>query len=178
MKLNNLKRRFVKNVRMIGLGFGLNKNYTNVLCYHSISSTADKYAVSLSGFKKQAELICRNGKFVGPKELENALKGISASGWNLILTIDDGYQDVKKIIPLTKKLNIPVILFVLSSSKVNRKELANNHKLLAVSEIKKLHKLGWIIGCHTATHAHLSKLNDKELTEEIINSKKTLEKNL
>lgn len=162
-----------------GLRLGLNKNFASAICYHSISSSADKYSVSLSNFKKQIERINKGARFIDSKELENILQGKEKNGWRVILTIDDGYKDVESITPLTKKLNIPVILFVLSQrNKANRKELNNGHKLLSLQKIKKLHRLGWTIGCHSATHADLSKLNYKGLEKEIINSKRTLEQGL
>jgi len=179
MKSNNLKGLFLYFLHIFGLKFGLNRDFVNALCYHSISSSVDKYATSFTQFKKQILRIFSHADFISIKDIKNILGGGRIKKWNVLLTIDDGYQDVIQIIPLLKKLNIPVILFVLSDlSNANREEIANNHQLLTIEEIKKLHKLGWTIGCHSATHADLSSLNNQLLEHEIINSKKSLEKKL
>lgn len=179
VKVIKLKRSVLKSVYILGQAVGINRRFLSVLCYHSFSSSADKYSVSVSDFKEQVKKIGHYSNFIDNKELENNLKGQKTNVWGVSLTIDDGYQDVEKIVPIVKKLKIPVILFVLSDrEKANRKELDNNHKLLSLQKIKKLHKLGWTIGCHSATHADFSKLNDKKLTYEIIDSKKDLEKKL
>lgn len=170
-----LKRLILKSIYTIGKTLGANRNFVSVLCYHSFSNSKDKYAVSLADFKKQLEVIKQYAHFIGMEDLSAK----NLRGWNVCLTIDDGYQDAKSIIPIVSSLKIPVTLFVMSESgKVNRKEIDNKHKLLALAQIKELHKLGWTIGCHSATHADLSKLSDADLIREIINSKKSLEKKL
>ncbi len=171
-----LRRLILKELYDLGKIFGCNRNFISILCYHSFSNSNDKFATSLYEFKKQLGIIKGYAKFVSIEDLEKSKRML---GLKVCLTIDDGYQDVYKIIPLVKKLKIPAALFVLSeSAKANRKELDNNHKLLTIPEIKKLHKVGLTIGCHSATHADLSKLNEQDLSKEIIDSKKNLEKKL
>ena len=41
-----------------------------------------------------------------------------------------------------------------------------------------MHKKGWEIGSHTRTHSHLGKIHDSALQDEIVKSKKELERNL
>lgn len=170
-----LKGMILKSIYSLGKTFGANRNFVSVLCHHSFSNSSDKYAVSLADFKKQLEVIKQYARFISVEDLGTK----NFRGWNVCLTIDDGYQDVQSIIPIVSSLKIPVTLFVLSESgKVNRKEINNNHKLLTIAQIKKLHKLGWTIGCHSATHADLSQLSKADLIKEIVDSKKSLENRL
>lgn len=155
--------------------FGLNKNKITILCYHSISKKRDKYSVDLHLFKKEIEKILRYSKFVSIKDAVEE----KAIGQSVVLTVDDGYEDVMKILPITQKYKIPVTLFVLSDPKnANRYELSHNGKLLNTKQIKYLISKGWIIGSHSATHANFNKLTAREMEKEIVKSKKVLEQKL
>jgi peptidoglycan/xylan/chitin deacetylase (PgdA/CDA1 family) len=95
------------------------------------------------------------------------------------LTIDDGYKSVFDILPITKKYKIPVILFILADSKkANREELETDEELLSWDDIKLLQNEGWEIGCHSSTHPKFPALSKMQIEEEIISSKKIIEKRL
>lgn len=155
--------------------FGLNKDRITVLCYHSFSNKYNKYSVGLPLFEKEIEKILRFAKFVSIDDIFKA--GIN--GHSVVLTVDDGYEDVMKILPITEKYKIPVTLFILSSPKnANRKELDHKGGLLNTKQIKQLISKGWGIGSHSATHGNFNGLTEKEMEKEIVESKRTLEKKL
>lgn len=155
--------------------FGLNKDKVTIFCYHSISKKSDKYSVDFHLFKKEIEKILRYSKFIA---IEDVIK-TKVIGQSVVLTVDDGYEDVMKILPITQKYKIPVTLFVLSNPKnANRYELSHNGKFLNTKQIKYLMSKGWSIGGHSATHANLNKLTAREIEKEIIESKKVLEQKL
>ncbi len=147
-----------------------------VLCYHSFATNSGRYAVNLNNFKQQIRKLQKHSDFVSIEDLSLPLKSTRSK---VILTIDDGLVSVMDILPFTKENNIPVTLFVLSSpEKANRKELDTNEKVLTWSQIKALHKAGWTIGCHSATHADFSVLSDSDIRREVVESKKILENKL
>ncbi|MBI2009888.1 MAG: polysaccharide deacetylase family protein [Candidatus Chisholmbacteria bacterium] len=154
---------------------GLNQNQVTILCYHSISKKHNKYAVGLTRFKQEIERILRYAKFVSIEEMIEA----KVAGPIVVLTIDDGYEDVMGILPITQSYRIPVSLFVLSHpQKANRKELDHGGKLLTMKQIKSLVAKGWTIGGHSATHADFLKLGASEIQKEIVDSKSELERKL
>lgn len=151
----------------------------SILCYHGIEEGGNFYSVILREFEKQIEKIRKTARFVNANDALRVLDGIKIKEPSVVLTIDDGYTNVMKILPITQKYKIPVAIFVLSDTKnTNRDELDHNGRLLRFREIKYLHSKGWTIGCHSATHADFNKINKKQLEHEVISSKKTLEENL
>lgn len=158
---------------------GLNKNGISVLCYHSISNKEELYSISYPDFKAQIEKILKFASFISLDEAVSVLQGKKIKTPAVVLTFDDGYEDVMKILPLTRKHSIPVTLFLLSeTTKANRNELNNTSKFLSTKQVKYLISEGWKIGCHSATHSDFHDLSQVEIEEEIINSKRKLEKML
>lgn len=159
--------------------FNLDKKILTVLCYHSISDRKDRYSISESNFKKQITKISQNARFISIDEAVDVFSGKKINNPAVVLTIDDGFKDAKKVLPFLKKNKIPAALFVLAEPEnANRKELDNDASMFSFSELKSLHKAGWIIGCHSATHMDFSSLKRNEIKREVVNSKRVLEKNL
>lgn len=184
--MNNSKNIF-KNTRslffsLIGIWdkvFRINKNQISVIAYHSISESDDFYSTNLSDFKDQIKKIRIKSKFISIAESLSVIDGRETKGNKTVLTIDDGYEDILSILTFVKKNKIPVALFVLAdATHVDKKEIGNSHKFLSANQIKSLRKQGWIIGCHSSTHRNFNKLSKKQIIEEVITSKKVLEKKL
>lgn len=160
---------------------GINKPWTSILCYHSISDTDTKYCIPLSEMLLQFDKIRATSQFIEAKNIWSLLgkKQISTTLPSVLMTIDDGYKDVLSLLPYMIKYGIKPLLFVMSHpEKVNRTELGNQKELLSVSDIKLLMSYGWTIGSHSATHADFSALSHAELAFEIAGSKKALEQKL
>lgn len=144
---------------------------TTILCYHSFSRSKFRYSVDPQTFERQILKLSKYAEFIKLDDI-HASSLVKRKKSKIILTIDDGYQSVKNILPITRKYNIPVTLFVLSNpSKANRYELETRENLLTIDDINLLRDEGWQIGCHSATHPNLTTLNDTQLEEEIIHSK-------
>lgn len=159
--------------------FGQNSSTLSVLCYHSISRNSDRYSISYSLFEEQIFKISNFAGFVSLDKALSVSRGGDIQTPAVVLTVDDGYEDVLQILPLTKRLKIPVTLFVLSNPELaNREELNHKGKLLTTKQLKYLISQGWSIGCHSATHSDFYQLSPRQLKEEIIDSKKDLEKKL
>ena len=159
---------------------GMNKPTVSVLVYHSISNDNTIVDVTPRQFLEQILFLKKYYKFITLDAVVAHIKGIhKITRPSIALTFDDGYHDlIHAVVPFLKREHVPAAVFVLSCPKeANRKELENDKKLLSLTEIKKMSKRGWTIGCHTATHPKLSnaKINIKH---EVIQAKKCLEKNL
>lgn len=150
-----------------------------VLCYHSFAKSKNRYAVDLRQFELQIKKITKFAKFISVEDMsltEQKLYKKFNTNAKVLLTIDDGLESVMDILPITKKYNIPVLLFVLADSEnANRSELETEENFLSWQQIKLLENNGWTIGCHSATHADFSILAESELKNEIVISKKMLE---
>lgn len=164
----------------IGKFCGVNRNSVNILCYHSISDHPDRFAVSLKAFEKEMEKIASYAAFVSLDEVvDNFIDGKEITKPSVAITIDDGYADVMKILPIVKRLHIPITLFVLSSpGKADPEGIRGDIQLLDWDDIRYLHNSGFTIGCHSATHTNFHKASDKELFEEIAGAKHTMEMEL
>jgi peptidoglycan/xylan/chitin deacetylase (PgdA/CDA1 family) len=173
-----LLRRIVFNLQS-KLFKKFNNKKLNAICYHNISNENNRYTVSLEDFIKQIEKIEKTDRFINTTVMEKRLNGELAKSNELLITFDDGFKEIKTALEFLKNKNIPALIFVLSNPEnANRDELNNNSKILSLDEVKNLSDIGFIIGCHSATHANLTLLNDKELEKEIIDSKITLKKAL
>lgn len=174
-------RRSIYNV----LGFADKKvlkqaNLISILAYHSVADDDWKYSINLKTIKKQINYLKKNYQFISLKTLEKFINGQAEINTpSIILTFDDGYKDVLSLKDFFSKNNIKPAIFVLADSQhVNNKEIGHQSTFLSKTEIKSLIKQGWEIGCHSSTHADLASLNTKQLMQEIVIAKQSLEKSL
>ena len=157
--------------------FGLpkfSKKKRIILCYHSIGKSGWRFACPTHDFAYQLDYLKKHAKIVSlPKLLEEKTGGVT-------ITFDDGYLDVlENAFPLLEKIHAEATMFALADeSHPNRTELDNKLPIMSVDQLKFLHKNGWEIGSHTATHSHLAKISDEQLHREIVDSKKILEDKL
>lgn len=147
-----------------------------VLCYHSISTDNWLFGVLPETFRRQMEYLSTRYEFVTLEQISNHInhkKKLPKP--SVAITFDDGYQDILQIVDVVKKYNIRPTLFIMSNSKVNRKELDTDRKILTKKEIHSLIEMGWEIGCHTATHADMHSISGNQIENEIVRSKAKLE---
>lgn len=143
---------------------------SSILCYHGIDGTST-YSVTYTEFIKQIAALKQHYDFISLKEVLEGKEGIA-------LTFDDGFASVTKVTNYLKSNDIPYALFVLTDpDNANRQELDSDEILLTQDELITLAKDPLVtIGCHSATHANLTSLNDEDLEHEIIASKAKLQK--
>jgi peptidoglycan/xylan/chitin deacetylase (PgdA/CDA1 family) len=156
------------------------KNTVFIISYHSISEDSWRFSIDEKEIKKQITWLKKHFAIISLKTLDAYLQGnAKITKPSVVLTFDDGYKDVLRLRPFFDKLSITPALFVLSdTTHANILEMKTKRPFLTSAEIKQCKKAGWVIGSHSGTHANLSKLSQKELEKEIIESKKTLEKKL
>lgn len=151
-----------------------------ILSYHSVASDDWRFSVDAKTVKKQVTYLKKHFTIITLSELTDHLQGKKTlTKPSAVLTFDDGYKDVLELKDFFTKNKIKPALFLLANTKTpNWKELGTKRPFLNKTEIKKLVKAGWEIGCHSATHANLATLSDKMLQDEVVTAKKALEKEL
>ena len=98
-----------------------------------------------------------------------------------ILTFDDGYADnFTNALPFMKKYGFKGVIYLLGDfdKLVNfwdEGESIESIQLMTLDQKKAFVEANWEIGAHTMTHAHLTLLNDSEITTELSESKNNLE---
>lgn len=153
------------------------KNIISIFSYHSVAADDWKFSIDKNKIIKQIKYLKKNYDLISLIDIEAVIKGDKQiTKPAVVLTFDDGYKDILTLKQFFISENIKPVLFVLSDTKfANHKELDTYRSFLTNKEIIMLHRLGWSIGCHSATHANLSTLSKLQLKKEIIDSKQALE---
>ncbi len=151
-----------------------------ILSYHSIASDGWRFSIDPHVIKKQIDYLQKHYAMITLKDLELFLAGKKTMQKpSVILTFDDGYKDILTIKDYLVTKKIRPALFILSDrERANWQELGTKRQFLNKEEIRSLIKLDWEIGCHSATHDNLSTIHKDMLEKEVVQAKKTLEKEL
>lgn len=153
------------------------KPSVTVLSYHSIGADEWEFSISEKTFRRQIEALEKSHSFITVSDLESYLRETSTFNKPAILiTFDDGYQNILSIQKFLSQKNIKPVLFWESDPKhIQRNEIDNSLPLLTDEQIHSLLADGWSLGCHSATHANLLHEDDNGLVKEIVESKKIIE---
>lgn len=148
---------------------------TPILMYHHVKNHLDSddeielgLSVPIVNFTEQMKYLKNNGyKTISLNELfiDNQEK-------NIVLTFDDGYQNVyKNAFPIMKNLGLSGTVFVIT-------DFVGKDRYMNWSELNELKKEGWQIESHTITHPNLTNIDSKSAWNQILNSKLEIEKNI
>ena len=168
-----IERFILKIFRMINLLVPYwGKGRKVILCYHSIDTTKWEFSTSKTSFENQIKLLKQEFNFVTLEEIISS----KSSKSEIAITFDDAYESFKKALPILKKLNIPVALFVTGKfDKTKASKLDSRKPLLKEAELLKLNYDNLTFGYHTANHDDLRSLTEEEIEFEINHSKKATE---
>ena len=157
-----------------------------VLCYHAVSDTwPDPLAIGAASIERQVESLLRRG--FRPVTAQEALAG---RGRMFHVTFDDAFENITRVLPALDRLGVHSTVFACS-------DLATSGDALLVPELEaraagfhaELVTMTWDtlraladdgveIGSHTASHAHLTRLSDRELDAELRESRERVEAEL
>jgi peptidoglycan/xylan/chitin deacetylase (PgdA/CDA1 family) len=161
-----------------------------VLCYHAVSATwPDALAIS-------------------PERLREQVAGLLRRGWRaaafteavtrpphrrtLAVTFDDGLRSVARLaLPVLRELEVTATVFV-PTGLVDRggpftwpetehwlaTEHAHELDGMTWDDLGELRDAGWEVGSHSVTHAHLTRLDDAALSDELGESRRAIESRL
>jgi peptidoglycan/xylan/chitin deacetylase (PgdA/CDA1 family) len=167
----------------------LKKGNSRILMYHAIESPdirKDKMclAVPRETFRMHMQYLKENGfRVVGLLELADRITNNSPiPDKTVAITFDDGFKSIlTNALPILKEFGFPATLFV-NIYFVERKLPENLYwhgwETLSWHEIRSLYGAGMSIGSHGVTHRRLAGLNEKELKNEIADSRELIEKNI
>lgn len=162
------------------------KNKIFILIYHRISDYQGglkSLYVSPTNFEKQMKFLYSRGyRTITLSELKVALLKNNREFLKkkFCITFDDGYEDILNAYPILKKYNYTATVYVhvnavksgyyvypkmVTTKMINLKQLS---EILDVFEI----------GSHTLSHPDLSKLSEREIFKELLDSKIFLEEKL
>lgn len=172
------------------------KNYTRwipVLMYHKIPDqeiqSQHKIYVTKANFEKHLKFFkARNFTTLTFSDLKKFRTGeLSFKEFPkkpLILTFDDGYVDnLKNASPLLKKYDFRAQLFLLANQNINQNSWDANSTEPVHAIVSGKDRLLWLksqfeIGSHGFEHRKITEFNETEALKELVNSKKSLEKEL
>lgn len=156
---------------------------TPVLTYHDIipfrdakslwfDCTVDEFKQQIAFFRK------RKAAFISIEQLRQSLEGRTTLPENAVcITFADNYQGFYKFAwPILKKERIPVAQFVHTDFVGN----TSGRPKMTWKQLSELDRSGLVtVASQTCSHpADLTKLNDRELSHELTDSKKVLEQKL
>jgi peptidoglycan/xylan/chitin deacetylase (PgdA/CDA1 family) len=161
-----------------------------VLCYHALSADWQAaLSTTPERFESQIELLVRRG-YRGA----TFSQVVSGGGRERLLavTFDDAYRSVLELArPILDRLGVPATVFAPTDGVDAAAPLCwpgidrwlggpHERELLPMSwpELQMLADAGWEIGSHTATHPHLTELDDATLQAELTRSKAACERGL
>ena len=154
-----------------------------VLCYHAISgSWPSDLAISPERLRAQLVYLLRRG-YAGAT-FTAAARG-AVPGRALAVTFDDGYTSVlERALPVLSELGIPGTVFVTTGfvgrvhpmawPRVERWRGTEHDAELSCldwDQLRGLQAKGWEVGAHTRNHPQLTRLDDRELAEELAASR-------
>jgi peptidoglycan/xylan/chitin deacetylase (PgdA/CDA1 family) len=156
-----------------------------VLAYHRVTENVEKYngmAVSPAHFRRQMKFLAENN--YTPITLDdwyNTVKhGTKLPEKPVIITFDDAWKSqYENALPILAEFNVPATFYVYTA-------VVGNNTTMSWQQLRDLARKGHSIGCHSGSHADLTKKfsfeNDaryaKRLTREIQGAKDKLEEKI
>jgi len=152
-----------------------------IITYHKISNHREfgQTTISLDVFKSQIRYLSKAG--FTSIHFKDLFSGKDIPSKSIIITFDDGYENIyHNALPVLLENNYKAVIFIVTDflGKKNSWEALNfqhNYKHLSSEQILELNNYGFEIGSHGKTHRYLPLLKERDLEDELINSKQYLE---
>ena len=155
-----------------------------ILCYHAVSEDWDAtLSVTPQAFERQIGLLAARG-YRGVTFAEAVER--PHRGKVMAVTFDDGYESVDELArPILDRFGIPATVFVPTGLVGEEQPMSwpgidhwigtqHERELRPMSwqTLRSLATAGWEIGSHSVSHPSLPTLDDDELREELVTSRK------
>ncbi|MCU1527318.1 MAG: polysaccharide deacetylase [Frondihabitans sp.] len=150
-----------------------------ILAYHAVTDTPPRrlaqYTVSPAQFAAQLEQLVRAGfTILRPSEFTEYAAGAgSVPDRSVLLTFDDCYADLTDcVLPVLETYAASAVAFAptafIGKSNVwDQLSLDDHMPLASWGDLRQLEAVGWLIGSHSHTHAHLTQLTAGALEREL-----------
>ncbi len=189
-----LKRVILHLLALIGYLLGLpwwfkvlgKKREIRILRYHSVNEfRKSDVNVRASQFVKQLDFLRRCYSVISLEEAVDSLKkGELPRRGSVALTFDDGYEDNYTVAyPLLKERGLAATIFVLAVEDGKEQGLPHmkdsqpqDSRRLRWDEVREMAASRMTFGSHGETHSHLIRLTRQKAREEIVSSRKTIER--
>jgi peptidoglycan/xylan/chitin deacetylase (PgdA/CDA1 family) len=161
------------------------------LCYHSVHPDGPPFiSVTPEAFEEQLAVLATRGfRTGGTAELDELAAGRRAPR-TAFISFDDGYADNHELaLPILRERGARATFFVLppqvGQSQLDwpeAREYAERHphamRALSWPQVEELAEAGMTIGSHTNNHHHLPRLDDEQLTQELLDSRRAIAERL
>jgi peptidoglycan/xylan/chitin deacetylase (PgdA/CDA1 family) len=145
-----------------------------VLLYHHVCGIKNRMNVTVADFEHQMAFLSENGyTSVSVDQIRLALDGKGdLPAKPVAITFDDGWRcEYTHAVPIMAKYGFHATFFIVTNQ-------ADGHTFMSWAEDRDLLRTGNWIGSHTVDHAFLTKLDDFDLTRDLVASKRKLEDKL
>jgi peptidoglycan/xylan/chitin deacetylase (PgdA/CDA1 family) len=160
------------------------ENGVRILFYHRVCDEPDALAVKVSRFRKQMDLLAREGyRVVDIERAVTILESGDSDGRVIALSFDDGYRDVaENALPILAERGFTATVFVATGvvdGTASFTWYVQQPPLLGWDEIEELDRQATLrFEAHSVTHPNLRALDTTELWSEVAGSKLDLERHL
>src|SRR3990170_1367211 len=153
-----------------------------VLTYHSVDESESWTSISPILFRQQMDYLSRNGYQCLSllNWIEILISGKSPPRKSFVITFDDGYKNNYEVaLPILKACQFTATIFVVTgalnkSSAWERLRGIPDLPILSREEVRELSMSGIDIQPHSHTHTALTTLDNKQIKEELLTSKKEI----
>jgi peptidoglycan/xylan/chitin deacetylase (PgdA/CDA1 family) len=161
-----------------------------ILYYHRVGPPRPglprKGFVSPGAFRAQMKWLRRSGWTVLSlgAYVDALASGRAAPRRGIVITFDDGFSDcLTHARPVLEEHGIPATFFIVSAAvgktdRWNPTHGTHPERLMGWDDLRDLHRAGFEIGSHTATHRRLAELSPDEARQEMAVSRARLEDGL
>lgn len=154
-----------------------------ILTYHSLDDSGSVLSTPPRAFAEQMRILHELDASVVPLgTIRDTLGGTIPSNPLVAITFDDGFRNVYEHgFPVLHRFGFPATVFLVTDycGKTNdwpgQPHWVKPRPLLEWAEVREMSKAGITFGSHTRTHPDLRTLSPRQIEEELVASKRTIE---